>query len=253
MPYEQYLNELQSDWSYNLGLKLTTLKGFDGVENAKTIFEGMEEASRNRQIEKAMLHCRNWKKLNCDVYSFMLGLLRSKGVDMRLFAQQTFNQSAALQSGIRIVRDRINPSSDFIQSLPDDGSNTIIIYEPTGLDLYMKPDRAKSIVVEYSSAFLSKEVFIRLLRSRFGAGATKERHSFLLPLLRNKEAYFFQITPQNGFDAQADTAFFRHVHKLSLFYPKYFLGSPVLFGAALKAYDWLWAKIFYRHPQNSTA
>jgi len=248
MPYEQYLNELQSDWGYNLGLKLTTMKGFDGVENAKTIFEGMDSTSLARHINKAMLHARNWKKLNCDVYSYMLELLRSKGVDVHLFAQPTFNQSAAHQSGIKIVRDRLNPSSDFIQNLPDDGANTIIIYEPSALDLYLKPDNAKSVVVEYSSSFLPKEVFKRLLRRHFGGASISERNSFLLPLLKNKHAYFFQIRPKSGFDTQADTAFFRHAHKLSLFYPKYFFNSPALLGRALVLYDWLWRKIFYRIP-----
>lgn len=246
MRYEEYLNGLYSDWGREIGLMLTLIKAFDGLENAKTIFPGMEEQDLNRHIEKAMLCCRIWKKLNKDVYSYMLSLLGSKGADVEKFSKTSHNQASAHQSGVRVVREREVVNGDFIQSLPDEGSNVIIIYEPQAVDLYMKSKVPDCITVEYSSAFLQQAVFKSVLLRHFPNAIIAEKQSLLPRLLRNKSAYFYQITSDSGFDAQKNMAFFRHLHKLSMFYPNWFLGSQSLLHAALVSYGWLWERIFYR-------
>ncbi|MEM2963469.1 MAG: hypothetical protein QXW70_00335 [Candidatus Anstonellales archaeon] len=248
--YESYLNELYSDWGREIGVFMTTIKSLDGLENAKTIFEGMEKSHLNRQIEKAILHTRNWKKLNREVYEYMLELLRSKGVETNKIFHPTFAQAEATQSGVRVVRAINALSGNLLQLLPDKGSNSIIIYEPYPPDLYMHSSESSTISVEYSNAFLPKKLFHALLKKHFGKGTEireiRDPLSIHLPLLSDPNEYVFDITKPDGFDSEIDTAFFRHIHKLSNFYPKWFFSSHKLFDLSLRLYDFLWKQIFYK-------
>ena len=247
MGYDQYLKELYSD----LGLLLTLIKSFDGLENAKSIPSGLDKAAFESHKEKAKLHTHMWKKLNRDVYLYMLKTLHSKGIDASGFAHTSFSQALANQVGVRVVRVREAASGEVIMSLPDEASNVITVYAPYPPDLFKNPKLANTITLEYSSVFLPQDVFLRLLQSHFGPNTKiDEMYSMLPPLLRNRHSYFYEITNPSGFDEEAHTAFFRHLHKLSLFYPKYFLNSPDRFEKAVLLYDKLWHKWFYPHPTS---
>lgn len=251
--YAKYLNKLLYLFGLNPGLLLITLKSFDGLENAKTIFDGIPDLSRH--ISKAIINTRTWKKLNRDVYAYMVALLRSKHINTHFLpVKDELDQIEANQSGVKICFARGAKSGNFIQSLPNDGTNVITIYGLSEISASVQSSAQEPILVRYSSARLPKEVFHPLLLRHFGPDSKiEEKQSIFmptLPLLRNPLAYFFQITPSGKTDLEEDVAFFRHVHKLALFYPKYFLNSPALLGAALSTYGWLWRKLFHHHTKS---
>lgn len=255
--YANYMRGLYSHRGDQPGLMLTFIKSFDGLENAKTIFAGIP--GRQRHMDKAFIHASMWKKINRDVYAYMLALLRSECQSrhelaaLQQFALRTHSHANSRQCGVHDVKeDRSSASGNFLLLLPDEGSNTITLYEPTQLDLYIHSGK-KTILVEYSSAFFPKELFRKLLSLHFGAGAKiTEEDSLLLhtlPLLRNKDAYFFRITPQSDFDADADVAFLRHVHRIARFYKALFSSHQDLVAPILKLYQKLWKRVFYK-PQE---
>ena len=133
--YRAYLSRLYSAFGPSIGLLLILAKSFDGLENAKTIFDGMPEEERIRHIYKAKIHAGVWKKLNCDVYSYMACLLRAKGAQIEDLFNPSDHQEEAIQSGLRVVKGRDLANWSLFESLPNDGSNVIIEYEPQALEL----------------------------------------------------------------------------------------------------------------------
>lgn len=247
---EEYGQYLQRLYSYP-GTLPTYIKSFDGLENAKTIPNGLEPAAFESHKEKAMLHCRMWKKLNHEVYSYMLHVLHSKGIGTKSIEHKSVSQPLAEQTGVKEVRARKAASGELIMSLPDEGSNVITVYAPFPTDLFKNPQLANSITFEYSSAYLPQHVFLKFLKDHFGSSVSiEELHSLLPPLLRNRNSYFYQIETPYGFDENVYIASLRHIHKLALGYPLFFFNSPALFCTGVRAYDWLWKEIFYRHPKQ---